>query len=1081
MKKLNFKKLLTNRLLIFSLLVLVAVFFLGKPAEANWAANVVGSIVEILIRGVSAILILLVSVLMKVAAYSDFINAPAVKHGWVVVRDVCNMFFVVILLVIAFATILGKEEYGVKKMLPKLVMAAVLINFSKMICGLMIDVANVVMLTFVNAFSAIGAGNIISILGIEKITKLAESGDITFATIVTSYIFGLIYVLIATVVVASMLAMLVIRMVMIWILTVLSPLAFFLQSVPGKGASYASQWWGRWTSNLIVGPVIAFFLWLSFAALQVDTNPIKSDASDDAEFIANTSDLDGGGAIATEAGSVTSMISFVVAIGMLIGGMQIAQSVGGEAGGALAGGMKALNKGKAKVFGAGAALGAGAVALGSRGLKAAGRGTRNLALTGIAATGKKDPITGRPQGQLQQFALQWRDDLKAGRQEKKVAAREKFFKKMGIGEDAALKGKKWLDTVSQKVVPSKLAAVKLAPSPDDYKTAQDNVKAYEYNQGTDGLKSDETTIRDLRGKIKANPNYTFNATEQAAVDRYRSYLDNQDTVSNFDKRKAFGISNAAMKGIAGKKTSEEKAKREKTANDRMAAMLKMDDPVSEVPFYDADGLSESNKMDLDSLNTGELGSAAYKMRRGIVDRINERTGTTPIAAADLENMSLSVAAFQKSGEPLKYLAEVKQALQDYAVRHTTPLTNPDNVRALAKVNFKEFDSKTMRWRQGKGAMEYNTLGKNSTLSEGQRDTGKDIMGLSFAQFDKAATKLGAPVALGKNPGATLSGDSLKQSLPVLSSLIDDEIASVTKSAGSNPSSSQMAKINQLQAIKGRLKEGSDLDNLRITNSDVQYLGETATAQRTAKYNTIQHEQIHSFVKDEALTIKAADALGDAKLIGRIPGTTKRYDTELAKMMSNMIDAEMGTEQIERAMIEQISKWKVPNVQRVLESEQGTRSNIAKEVAATSATGPTTIKGVTTSATGPTVIKETITTTTGPTIVKEATTSTSSSTVVKEAAATSTNSPTTIKVETPTVDVEKVIGELTNRLDEMTSNITSTLNSPDRSDYVQTTTMSAADAGFFRKMFRDLKSDVVEAIGEEASPMTVMASRENMKL
>lgn len=1032
MKKVNFKKLLTKRSLIFSLLILVAVFFLGKPAEANWAANVVGSLVEILIRGVSAILILLVGVLMKVAAYSEFIDAPAVKHGWVVVRDVCNMFFVVILLVIAFATILGKEEYGAKKMLPKLVMAAVLINFSKMICGLMIDVANVVMLTFVNAFSAIGAGNILNILGIEKITKLAEGSDITFTTIVTSYIFGLIYVLIATVVVASMLAMLVIRMVMIWILTVLSPLAFFLQSVPGKGASYASQWWGRWTSNLIVGPVIAFFLWLSFAALQVDSNPIQADATDDAEFLANTSDLGGGGAIATEAGSVAGMINFVIAIGMLIGGMQIAQSVGGEAGGALAGGMRALNKGKAKVFGAGAALGAGAVALGSKGLGAAargaGRGVRNLALTGIGNTGKKDPITGRPQGKMQQFALQWRDDLKSSRREQKVAAREKFFKKVGIGDDAALKGKKWLDGVSEKTLPSKVAGF-MAPSVEKYNEAKTKSKSYEYNQGDEGLKSDETVIRNLRGKLKADPNYTFDAAEQASVNRYREYLDNQDTVDRFDKKKAFGVSNAAMKNIAGKKTSEEKAKREKMANDRMAAMLKMDNPAAEVPFYDADGLSESNKMDLDSLNTGELGSAAYKVRRGLIDSINMKDGAKPITADEIDNLSLSVAAFEKSGEPLKYLAELKTAIQNFATATGSTYLDPDSRRAAAKVNFKDFDEKTMRLRKGQGSMEYDTLGKNSALSAGQRNPGKDIMGLSFAQFDKMANKLGAPVTLGGNPGATLSGDSLKQAAPVISGLIDEEIASVTKEAGSNPSSSQMAKINQLQAIKGRLQDGSDLSNLRMTNSDVEYLGETDTAKRVAKYNTIQHEQIHSVVKDEALTIRAAGELQDAKLIGRIPGTNQRYDTEIAKMMSNMISAGMGHTQIGNAIGEQIDRWKVPNVQRVLESESGARSSMAKEVNTNGGTTP-------------------------PPVVPPA----------------------------PSPNLERAIDNLTSSLNEAASTFSApTSTSTTTPEYVQTTTMSNADTSFFRKMFRDLKSEVVDAIGEDASPVSVMASRENNNL
>ena len=390
MKKINLKKFFSGRHLAIFLLVLAVVFFGGKIVLADgfgsWAGNVVGGVIGVFITAVANILILLVSVLMDVAAYSDFIHADAVSKGWVVVRDVCNMFFVVILLVIAFATILGQEEYGAKKMLPKLIIAAVLINFSKMICGLMIDVASVVMLTFVNAFSSIGSGNMLDLLGISKITSIdPNSGAITFATIVSAYIFGLIYVLIATVVVASMLGMLVMRVVMIWILVVLSPLAFFLQAVPGKGAQYASQWWSKWSSNLIVGPVLAFFLWLSFAALQ-GGSPINVAADPQAAAQVNKyGTTTPGSGIGSEAGTVSEMAKFVIAIGMLLGGMKIAQEVGGETGAALGKGMGYINKGKSMAIGATTAAVVGSAKWSG---KMAGRGALGLVSQADKVIGK---------------------------------------------------------------------------------------------------------------------------------------------------------------------------------------------------------------------------------------------------------------------------------------------------------------------------------------------------------------------------------------------------------------------------------------------------------------------------------------------------------------------------------------------------------------------------------------------------------------------------------------------------------------------------------------------------------------------
>ncbi|GAG05001.1 unnamed protein product, partial [marine sediment metagenome] len=76
-------------------------------------------------------------------ALYNFMDEGIVQAGWAIVRDICNLFFILILLIIAFATILRLEPYDIKKMLPKLLIIALLINFSKMICGLIIDFSQV--------------------------------------------------------------------------------------------------------------------------------------------------------------------------------------------------------------------------------------------------------------------------------------------------------------------------------------------------------------------------------------------------------------------------------------------------------------------------------------------------------------------------------------------------------------------------------------------------------------------------------------------------------------------------------------------------------------------------------------------------------------------------------------------------------------------------------------------------------------------------------------------------------------------------------------------------------------------------
>jgi len=356
MRKINNKKL---SILLLPLLLTAGIFLFGHYTHAAWQETVISGILGVFVSALGLILTLVIKGLIFITTYQHFIDSQAVVMGWVIVRDVCNMFFVVILMIIAFGTILHLENYSYKKWLPKLILMAVLINFSKTICGLLIDVAQVVMFTFVNAFKDVGGANLTDILGISKIVQMSEGDNVSLWTLIGAYVLGLIYLLIAIIVITTMLAMLVMRLVMIWIYVVLSPLAYLLAAFPG-GEKYASQWWGEFIKNLIVGPVLAFFIWLSFAALQtggVATGGIDDSIGTDMQALG----MKDQSTTATEASKPSALIKFVIAIGMLIGGLQIAQSIGGAAGSMAGSGMAALQKGKGLALAGGkrAALGIG--------------------------------------------------------------------------------------------------------------------------------------------------------------------------------------------------------------------------------------------------------------------------------------------------------------------------------------------------------------------------------------------------------------------------------------------------------------------------------------------------------------------------------------------------------------------------------------------------------------------------------------------------------------------------------------------------------------------------------------------------
>lgn len=84
---------------------------------------------------------------------------------WDICRGVTNLVFVILLLVVVLSQItgVGISNYGIKRALPKLILAAVLVNLSFYICNLAVDLSNVIGISIRNLFanvemSVIGEG-----------------------------------------------------------------------------------------------------------------------------------------------------------------------------------------------------------------------------------------------------------------------------------------------------------------------------------------------------------------------------------------------------------------------------------------------------------------------------------------------------------------------------------------------------------------------------------------------------------------------------------------------------------------------------------------------------------------------------------------------------------------------------------------------------------------------------------------------------------------------------------------------------------------------------------------------------------
>ena len=188
--------------------------------------------------------------------------------AWVIMRNISNVAFIVAFLVIIYSqlTSVGISNYGVKKMLPRLVIAAVLVNLSFTICAILLDLSNIAGYAFQDAF--MGIENTIATVG-ENTTTWTWSEIISTALSNGALAVGAGYVvslaltteLLPMLVPAAALAGLTLlfillimaaRQALIIILIIISPLAFVCYLLPGT-----EKWFKKWRDLFLT--MLVFF------------------------------------------------------------------------------------------------------------------------------------------------------------------------------------------------------------------------------------------------------------------------------------------------------------------------------------------------------------------------------------------------------------------------------------------------------------------------------------------------------------------------------------------------------------------------------------------------------------------------------------------------------------------------------------------------------------------------------------------------------------------------------------------------------------------------------------------------------
>lgn len=203
-------------------------------------------------------------------------------HAWGIFQSMANIVFIILFLFVIFSQLtgVGIDNYGIKKIMPKLVVAAVLINLSYLICLICVDISNIAgngvqslfngldpggsVATFIDEYNGVTSTHTEEVVtssgaGATALTAVAlvailAGGFIAIwhnPALLLSLLVSALGVLIAILFLFVLLAG---REAAIIVLTVISPLAFVCYILPNT-KKFFDKWLKFWEGLLLVYPI----------------------------------------------------------------------------------------------------------------------------------------------------------------------------------------------------------------------------------------------------------------------------------------------------------------------------------------------------------------------------------------------------------------------------------------------------------------------------------------------------------------------------------------------------------------------------------------------------------------------------------------------------------------------------------------------------------------------------------------------------------------------------------------------------------------------------------------------------------
>jgi hypothetical protein len=323
-------------------------------------------------------------------------NLAAIGVTWRILRDISNIALIFGFLAIGISIILNTEKFGWgTKMLPMLLVAAVFLNFSLFISEAVIDAGNLFATEFytqINGGVPAGAENfdsistvanaanngisakIMSQLGLATIYGQTLTDTAALKPVSTTFIgfMSIILFLVTAFVMFSLAFILIARFIALIFLIIVAPIGFAGLAIPMLSGT-AKKWWSELFEQTITAPILLLMLYIALAVITdahfLAFGPIGTNGW--AGFIPN-------GTTTNYTGFASLMLSFIVAMGLLLAVVMYAKKLG-------AAGAGWATKSAGRVTGG---LTFGAISLAGRGtLGLGGRALNNKRMQARAAGG----------------------------------------------------------------------------------------------------------------------------------------------------------------------------------------------------------------------------------------------------------------------------------------------------------------------------------------------------------------------------------------------------------------------------------------------------------------------------------------------------------------------------------------------------------------------------------------------------------------------------------------------------------------------------------------------------------------------